>query len=268
MARHWNPIMMNAVLFGRIAMLHENRATLGLTASRCGSWSAPTPASTAPAPGSTEEAKKRMAEINERLAHLGTSFSHHLLGRRAGLVRWSSARATAPGCPTVSSPPPGRRREERGMAGKAIVTLSRSSVEPFLQSLGAARPAREGLQGLDRPRRQWQRQRQQRRSSPRCWRCATRARGCSAIRPSPHYRLDDSMAKTPDAVRGLLERVWKPARAACARRPRRDAGGDRGGGRQFRARALGLALLRREAAAGRVPISTTPRSSRTSRSTT
>ena len=31
MARHWNPIMMNAVLFGRIAMLHHNRATLGLT---------------------------------------------------------------------------------------------------------------------------------------------------------------------------------------------------------------------------------------------
>ena len=31
MARHWNPIMMNAVLFGRIAMLHDNRATLGLT---------------------------------------------------------------------------------------------------------------------------------------------------------------------------------------------------------------------------------------------
>jgi peptidyl-dipeptidase Dcp len=34
MARHWNPIMMNAVLFGRIAMLHEKRATLGLTAEQ------------------------------------------------------------------------------------------------------------------------------------------------------------------------------------------------------------------------------------------
>src|SRR6266481_8855152 len=32
MARHWSPIMMNAVLFGRIAMLHENRAGLGLMA--------------------------------------------------------------------------------------------------------------------------------------------------------------------------------------------------------------------------------------------
>ena len=30
MARHWNPIMMNAVLFGRIALLHDNRATLGV----------------------------------------------------------------------------------------------------------------------------------------------------------------------------------------------------------------------------------------------
>src|SRR6201985_876996 len=27
------------------------------------------------------------------------------------------------------------------------------------------------------------------------------------------YRLEDSMARTPAAVRGLLERVWKPARA-------------------------------------------------------
>src|SRR6202047_4995039 len=31
MARHWNPIMMNAVLFGRIALLHDHRAALGLS---------------------------------------------------------------------------------------------------------------------------------------------------------------------------------------------------------------------------------------------
>src|SRR4030088_1286607 len=31
MARHWNPIMMKAGLFGRVAMLHDNRATLSLT---------------------------------------------------------------------------------------------------------------------------------------------------------------------------------------------------------------------------------------------
>src|SRR5436309_12505848 len=31
MARHWNPILMNAVLFGRIAALYHNRATLRLS---------------------------------------------------------------------------------------------------------------------------------------------------------------------------------------------------------------------------------------------
>src|SRR3954453_27085 len=31
MARHWNPIMMNAVLFGRIVALHDNRAALRLS---------------------------------------------------------------------------------------------------------------------------------------------------------------------------------------------------------------------------------------------
>ena len=83
--------------------------------------------------GLDEAAKKRRAEINERLAHLGTSFSHHLLGDeqdwfmelgeddRAGLPEAFVAAAKA-------------AAEERGMAGKAIVTLSRSSVEPFLKS--------------------------------------------------------------------------------------------------------------------------------------
>jgi peptidyl-dipeptidase Dcp len=27
-----------------------------------------------------------------------------------------------------------------------------------------------------------------------------------------HYRLDDTMAKTPEAVRSLLDRVWAPGR--------------------------------------------------------
>ncbi len=48
----------------------------------------------------------------------------------------------------------GKAAEERGLPGKHVITLGRSSVEPFLQYLLAARPAREGVPGLDRPRRQ------------------------------------------------------------------------------------------------------------------
>src|ERR1700686_2885937 len=80
MARHWNPIMMNAVLFGRIAMLHDNRATLGLTGEQMRLLERSHTRFRRSGAGREEAAKARMAEINERLAHLGTAFSHHLLG--------------------------------------------------------------------------------------------------------------------------------------------------------------------------------------------
>src|ERR1700737_4021531 len=79
MARHWNPIMMNAVLFGRIAMLHENRATLALTGEEKRLLERTYTRFHRSGAGLDEAAKTRMAEINERLAHLGTSFSHHIL---------------------------------------------------------------------------------------------------------------------------------------------------------------------------------------------
>src|SRR4029079_13958518 len=80
MARHWNPIMMNAVLFGRIALLHENRANLGLTPEQLRLLERTYTRFHRSGAGLSEEAKTRMAEINERLAQLGTGFSHHLLG--------------------------------------------------------------------------------------------------------------------------------------------------------------------------------------------
>src|SRR3954463_4446582 len=211
MARHWNPIMMNAVLFGRIALLHHNRATLGLTAEEIRLLERTYTNFHRAGAGLDEAAKKRRAEINERLAELGTSFSHHLLGDeqdwfmelgeddRAGLPEAfvAAAKATA---------------EERGMEGKAIVTLSRSSVEPFLKS-SSRRDLREkafkafptrGDNGNANDN-----------NAPIVEILALREEAAKIMGFPTYaaYRLEDSMAKTPDAVRSLLERVWKPARA-------------------------------------------------------
>src|SRR5258707_2052766 len=133
MARHWNPIMMNAVLFGRIALIHNNRATLGLTGEQMRLLERTYNNFYRAGAGLDEAAKARRAAINERLAELGTAFSHHLLGDEqdwfmelgeddfGGLSEAfvASAKAAA---------------EERGLAGKAIVTLSRAAGEPFLKS--------------------------------------------------------------------------------------------------------------------------------------
>src|ERR1700761_9562827 len=133
MARHWNPIMMNAVLFGRIALLHENRANLKLTGEQMRLLERTYTRFHRSGAGLDEEAKKRMAEINERLAQLGTSFSHHLLGDEQDWFMELGEDDRA-GLADSFVAPPKAAAEDRGMPGKAIVTLSRSSVEPFLQS--------------------------------------------------------------------------------------------------------------------------------------
>ncbi|MGY3106025.1 Zn-dependent oligopeptidase [Bradyrhizobium sp. LM6.9] len=125
MARHWNPIMMNAVLFGRIAHLHENRANLGLDPEQLRLLERTYTRFHRSGAGLSEEAKTRMAEINERLAQLGTSFSHHLLGDEQ---EWfmELGEADRQGLPESFVASAEAAADERGMAGKAIVTLSRS----------------------------------------------------------------------------------------------------------------------------------------------
>lgn len=211
MARHWNPIMMNAVLFGRIAMLHEKRATLGLTGEQLRLLERTYTNFHRAGAGLDEAAKKRRAEINERLAQLGTSFSHHLLGDeqewfmelgeddRAGLpdAFVASAKAAA---------------EERGMAGKAIVTLSRSSVEPFLKS-SSRRDLREKVYRAFTARGDNGNANDNNATIVEILALREEAAKIMGFPTYAAYRLEDSMAKTPEAVRGLLERVWKPARA-------------------------------------------------------
>ena len=52
--------------------------------------------------------------------------------------------------------------DERKLAGKWAVVNTRSTVDPFLTFCVAPRPAREGVEGVQEPRRQRQRQRHQR----------------------------------------------------------------------------------------------------------
>src|SRR3954454_23483224 len=66
MARHWNPIMMNAVLFGRIALIHNNRATLGLTTEQMRLLERTYNNFHRAGAGLDETAKARRAAINER----------------------------------------------------------------------------------------------------------------------------------------------------------------------------------------------------------
>src|SRR3954465_3022988 len=211
MARHWNPIQMNAVLFGRVAALYHNRANLRLTPEQLRLLERTYTRFRRAGAGLDEAAKKRMAEINERLAHLGTAFGHHLL---ADEQEWfmELGENDFDGLPDSFVAAAKAAAEERGMPGKAIVNTSRSSMESFLKS-SARRDLREkaykafvarGDNGNAND------------NNATIVDPLSLRGGGGKILGSPTfaaYRLEYSMAKTPEAVRSLLERVWKPARA-------------------------------------------------------
>ena len=156
------------------------------------------------------EGRARMAEIMEELSNLSTRFSQNVLADESGWTLPLDAEDVAD-LPESLVAAAARAAADRGAEGH-MVTLARSSVEPFLR-LCPRRDLRE-----------------------KAWRAWT-ARGANggetdnreiiarivALRieranllgyPTfADFKLAPEMAKTPDAVRDLLMRVWTPAKA-------------------------------------------------------
>ncbi len=131
-ARHHDRILHDAALFRRVAALYDARDRLGLSGeqqrvleryhldfTRAGAALAPA-------------AKARLAAINERLAVLGTAFSQNVLADEQAYTLVLESEADLAGLPDYVRAAARAAAQERGQDGH-VITLSRSSVEPFLQ---------------------------------------------------------------------------------------------------------------------------------------
>ncbi len=210
-ARHWNPIMMNAVLFGRIALLHGTRINLTLSGEEKRLLERTYIRFHRSGAGLDAFAKARMAEINERLAHLTTEFGHHLLGDEQDWTMPLSGEDFA-GLPTAFVAATQAAATERGSADGAVMTLSRSFVEPFLKGADR-RDLREKVFRAFTARGDNGNANDNNAAIGEILQLREETAKVLGYPTYAAYKLEDSMAKTPEAVRGLLERVWKPARA-------------------------------------------------------
>jgi len=209
--RHWNPIMMNAALFARITRLHDARALLKLTPEQKRLLERTWTRFHRAGAGLSDTAKTRMAEINERLAHLATDFSHHLLGdEQAWTLELGAEDRDGLSASFVAAAE--AAAAERNRPDKAVVTLSRSSVEPFLQS-STRRDLREKVYRAFTARGDNGNANDNTADIVEILKLREERARLLGYDTYAAYRLEDSMAKTPAAVRELLERVWVPARA-------------------------------------------------------
>ena len=156
-------------------------------------------------------AKQRLAEIIERLAALGTTFSQNLLADEQAFTLSLEGEAELAGLPDFMREAMKSEAQERGLDGR-VVTLSRSSVEPFLQ-FAQRRDLREKIFRAFVGRGDNGGATDNKAIITEMVKLRAERGGLLGYDDFAHYRLDDAMAKTPDAVRHLLDTVWSPARA-------------------------------------------------------
>jgi peptidyl-dipeptidase Dcp len=215
MSRHFSAISLNEKLFQRIKSVYEQRETLKLAAEQQRVLERYYINFVRSGGGLPDGKKKRLAEINERLATLSTQFGQNVLADEREWKLVLDGTADLEGLTEADIESAAKAAEDRGLAGKHVITLSRSSIDPFLQNSSRRDLREKAFAG---------------------WTARGEHAGGSDNRPLvaemielraerakllgyetfAHFKLDDVMAKTPDAVRGLLEKVWTPAKARAA----------------------------------------------------
>jgi peptidyl-dipeptidase Dcp len=210
LARHWNAINTNAALFARVDALMRQVDTLPLDAEQKRVLERYHTTFRRAGAGLDGAAKARNAAIIERLAALGTAFSQNLLADEQSVTFTLDGEAELAGLPGFMREAMKSEAQERRLDGH-VVTLSRSSVEPFLQ-FSERRDLREKVFRAFTMRGDNGGTTDNKAIIAEMVRLRAERARLLGFADFAHYRLDDAMAKTPAAVRDLLDTVWSRAR--------------------------------------------------------
>ena len=141
LARHRSETYLNEALFKRIDAIKADAGKLALSAEQARVLDRYHLDFTRAGAAASSEAKARLAAIAERLATLGAEFGQHVLADEKDWLMLLDE-PDLEGLPDFFIASATRAAADRGHPGKYAVTLSRSSVEPFLQ-FSARRDLRE-----------------------------------------------------------------------------------------------------------------------------
>jgi peptidyl-dipeptidase Dcp len=210
LAKHESAVMLDRRLFGRVDDLYRRRDRLRLGDEQRRvlelhyKWLVRAGAKL------NRKAKARVAEINERLAALATQFAQNVLKDEQSWRLVLEDERDLAGLPPSVRAAAARAAADLGLKGKHVITLARSSVEPFLQ-FSARRDLREQAFTAWIRRGETGGPTDNRAITAEIVRLRAELAGLLGFESYADYSLDDSMAKTPEAVRALLTTVWPAA---------------------------------------------------------
>jgi peptidyl-dipeptidase Dcp len=214
LAAHRIKIMLDPALFARVDALWRERDTLGLAIDqrrllerhhlnfvRNGALLDPAQ-------------KGRMAAISERLASLHTAFGQNVL-HDEDEWRLVLDEGDLDGLPDFARAAAAEAARERGLDGHYAITLARASVEPFL-TFSARRDLRQAAYEAWAARGEHPGPHDNRPLIGEIMALRTEQARLLGYDSFAAYRLDDTMAQTPEAAADLLRQVWEPAKRKAA----------------------------------------------------
>jgi peptidyl-dipeptidase Dcp len=154
-------------------------------------------------------------KIGERLAVLGTQFSQNVLADEQAYTLVLATEEDLAGLPDFLVAAAREAAIERGIDGH-VITLSRSSIEPFLQ-YSSRRDLREKAFQAWLARGEGGGATDNRAIIAEMIELRAERARLLAYPSFAHFRLDDTMAGAPERALALLRSVWEPARSLALR---------------------------------------------------
>ena len=216
LAKHRNAIFQNEALFRRVASLKERQGSLSLSAEQSRVLDRLHLAFVRAGAALSPEKKKRLAEISQRLATVGTEFGQNVLADERAYTLALDGEADLAGLSEAQREAAEKAASDRGMEGKRVITLSRSSVEPFLQ-FSSRRDLREAAFKAFIARGENGGTTDNRKIIAEMVKLRAERAKLLGYASFADFRLDDTMAKTPKAALDLLNSVWRRAREKAER---------------------------------------------------
>ncbi|MGJ7041723.1 peptidyl-dipeptidase Dcp [Shinella sp. BE166] len=210
MSRHYSKIGTNAALFQRIDALWEGREALGLSLEQTRVLERHWKGFVKSGAKLEKPEQERLSSINETLAGLGAKFGQNVLADEKEWALYLDEGDALDGLPDFLKDAMAAAARERGHDGRYAVTLSRSIIEPFLTA-SARRDLREQAFRAWVARGENEGATDNRGIVKETLTLRAEKAGLLGYENFAALKLDNTMAKTPQAVNGLLMQVWEKA---------------------------------------------------------
>jgi len=155
-------------------------------------------------------AKARLSEINQRLAELFTRFSQNVLADEANQYLVLESEAELAGLPESVRAAAAAAARGKGLEGKWVITNTRSAMDPFL-TYADRRDLRERAWRIWVNRGDNGGEHDNNAIITEILRLRAERAKLLGYETHAHYRLENTMARTPERALELMEAVWKPA---------------------------------------------------------